>query len=415
VRIDRSGDASLDRGGDQFGNGETHGESAAGDVFARRDAGRDGWVPRDAPDPRDRDDSDRDGMVEEHRQRPVREGLPKRFSMRHTRHYVDELLGDAPLRTVREIPISEIEAPVDEALNLEPLEESIREFGVIEPLLVARRDADYRVITGMRRLRAARTVGLSTVPCLVQDVDDDRLQSLRRAALGRVAAPAPVIISQPGDSDAALAAFAFDADTEPPIPGGDGDVAAGLRSMVLDEIASIESLRERTASSASDFLSRHERAECFSVSFQEVMAAVVAAVASEARLRGIRMDVRLPEAEFRISLDAPRWKMSLIGLLQALFARVDRPGVTCRIAATVTILRPALILTCDLEQPNAAPLDDETAARFFDASWSGHPCGTAGAIALGALAKTARAHGGRVQVRESREVLVVVPRPLAEV
>ncbi len=214
MRIDRSGDSSLERGGDQFGNRDTRKESAAGDVFARREAGRDGRLPGDAPDPRDRDDDDRDG-----REGPVREGLPKRFSMRHTRHYVDELLGDAPLRTVRELPISEIEAPVDEALNLEPLEESIREFGVIEPLLVARRDADYRVIAGMRRLRAARTVGLSTVPCLVQDVDDEGVQSLRMAVLDRVTATSPVIVSQLADSDAALGAFALEADVEPPTTG----------------------------------------------------------------------------------------------------------------------------------------------------------------------------------------------------
>ena len=52
----------------------------------------------------------------------VREGLPARFRMRHTPHYVDELLGDAPLRTVREIPISEIEAPSDDRADVEELE-----------------------------------------------------------------------------------------------------------------------------------------------------------------------------------------------------------------------------------------------------------------------------------------------------
>ena len=335
--------------------------------------------------------------------------------MRHTRHYVDELLGDAPLRTVREIPISEIEAPVDEALNIERLEESIREFGVIEPLLVARRDADYRVIAGMRRLRAARTVGLSTVPCLVQDVDDERLQSLRSAVLNRVAATAPVIVSQSDEDDAALAAFARDADGEPPMRGGEGDVTAMLRSMVLDEIASIQNLRERVASSASDILSRHDLLQRASVSFQDLLASVVAAAAAEARLRGIRLEMGMPEGQVRLSLDAPRWTTVLTGLLQAMFVRVDRPGVVCRVAATVTTVRPALILTCRLERSSGRPLDDVATGRFFDPGWTGHPCGPTGAVKLGALAKTARAHGGRVQVREDGEVLVVVPLPLAEI
>ena len=410
MRIDRSGDSSLERGGDQFGNRDTRKESAAGDVFARREAGRDGRLPGDAPDPRDRDDDDRDG-----REGPVREGLPKRFSMRHTRHYVDELLGDAPLRTVRELPISEIEAPVDEALNLEPLEESIREFGVIEPLLVARRDADYRVIAGMRRLRAARTVGLSTVPCLVQDVDDEGVQSLRMAVLDRVTATSPVIVSQLADSDAALGAFALEADVEPPTRGGDGDVAAGLRSMVLDEIASIQSLRRRITWSASDILSRHDRGARAPVFFQDLMASVVAAVAGEGRLRGITLEAAMPDGEVRLALDAPHWTTVLTGLLQALFARVDRPGAVCSVVAAVTKVRPALILTCGVASPSVRPLEDAAVVRFFDPGWTAHPCGSTGAVALGALAKTARAHGGRVQVRESWEVLVVVPLPLAEV
>ena len=68
-------------------------------------------------------------------QRKVREGLPARFRMRHTPHYVDELLGDAPPRTVREIPITEIESPVDDNAELADLEQSIRRLGIIEPLL----------------------------------------------------------------------------------------------------------------------------------------------------------------------------------------------------------------------------------------------------------------------------------------
>ena len=91
----------------------------------------------------------------------VREGLPARFRMRHTPHYVDELLGDAPPRTVREIPISEIESPIDDHAELADLEQSIRRLGIIEPLARSgRRGAIYRVIAGMRRLRAAQRVGL---------------------------------------------------------------------------------------------------------------------------------------------------------------------------------------------------------------------------------------------------------------
>ena len=119
----------------------------------------------------------------------VREGLPARFRMRHTPHYVDELLGDAPLRTVREIPISEIEAPNDDRADVEELERSIRRLGVIEPLLVGRRGAFYSIIAGMRRLRAAQRAGLATVPCLVHELDETRFADMRAAAAQRLAIP----------------------------------------------------------------------------------------------------------------------------------------------------------------------------------------------------------------------------------
>ena len=347
--------------------------------------------------------------------RPAREGLPKRFAMRHTRHYVDELLGDAPLRTVREIPVSEIEPPTDEALNLESLEESVRTHGIIEPLLVARRAADYRVIAGMRRLRAARTVGLNTVPCLVQEVDDDRLLALRGAVLDRITVTAPVIVSGLLESDSPLSAFPSDAELESPSSGEADDVATKLRALVDDEIESIRRLRAKIASAASDILSRQELPDRTPVSFQDLMTAAVDAVAGEARLRGVRFEIEGPGGDLRMSLDAPRWMTAITGLLQAMISRVDRPGAVCRVTATVTVLRPALLLNCAVEQAGpAAALDDGAITRYFDPEWTAHPCGASGAVALAALAKTARAHGGRVQVRDNGAVLVVVPRPLDE-
>ncbi|MCX6897403.1 MAG: ParB/RepB/Spo0J family partition protein [Verrucomicrobia bacterium] len=57
---------------------------------------------------------------------------------------------------------------------LEELVASIREHGIVSPLIV-RRAADgqgYELIAGERRLRAAREAGLATVPIIVRDADD---------------------------------------------------------------------------------------------------------------------------------------------------------------------------------------------------------------------------------------------------
>ena len=53
---------------------------------------------------------------------PVREGLPKAFRMRHGRHYVEQLMGDTPLRTVREIPVILLAAagPTNKPARLQP-------------------------------------------------------------------------------------------------------------------------------------------------------------------------------------------------------------------------------------------------------------------------------------------------------
>jgi ParB family chromosome partitioning protein len=56
--------------------------------------------------------------------------------------------------------------------TLEDLASSIKELGVLQPLLVREVDGGYELIAGERRLRAARRAGLSTVPVVVRSADD---------------------------------------------------------------------------------------------------------------------------------------------------------------------------------------------------------------------------------------------------
>jgi len=55
---------------------------------------------------------------------------------------------------------------------LASLAASIREIGVLQPVLVRPKDDGYELIAGERRWRAARRAGLTTIPALVRDADD---------------------------------------------------------------------------------------------------------------------------------------------------------------------------------------------------------------------------------------------------
>jgi ParB family transcriptional regulator, chromosome partitioning protein len=84
----------------------------------------------------------------------------------------------APRAAERSVPTEQI-APnpwqprlhFDEAKLLE-MAESIREHGIVEPLVVRPRENGFELIAGERRLRAARLVGLETVPAVVREMDD---------------------------------------------------------------------------------------------------------------------------------------------------------------------------------------------------------------------------------------------------
>ena len=56
--------------------------------------------------------------------------------------------------------------------ELRALSDSIRQNGILQPLIVRRVGEQFELVAGERRLRAAKLVGLTTVPCIVMDVSD---------------------------------------------------------------------------------------------------------------------------------------------------------------------------------------------------------------------------------------------------
>jgi len=104
-------------------------------------------------------------------------GLPAGVQMRHDAHYVDIL--SAPSKTIgRKIAIDLIvpnpAQPRTEFGDLSELTASISEKGVLEPLLVKPGAASgkWMIIAGERRWRASKLAGLTEVPCIEMDLDE---------------------------------------------------------------------------------------------------------------------------------------------------------------------------------------------------------------------------------------------------
>ncbi len=62
--------------------------------------------------------------------------------------------------------------------ELEELSESIREHGVLQPLLVRKKGKRYEIIAGERRYQASKIAGLTELPVIVKDVDDQAVMEL---------------------------------------------------------------------------------------------------------------------------------------------------------------------------------------------------------------------------------------------
>ncbi|MFH0792469.1 MAG: ParB/RepB/Spo0J family partition protein, partial [bacterium] len=62
--------------------------------------------------------------------------------------------------------------------ELEELAQSIREKGILQPLLVRRQGEKYQIVAGERRLRAGQIAGLKTLPCLEVECSEDELLEL---------------------------------------------------------------------------------------------------------------------------------------------------------------------------------------------------------------------------------------------
>lgn len=105
---------------------------------------------------------------------PVKEG-PKTKKGKET---ANESNNDAD--SVKYIKIHDIMPNVNQprkTFNEEKIEElaaSIKEHGIIQPIVVRKHDKGYEIVAGERRWRAAMKAELSQIPCLIRELDDEQ-------------------------------------------------------------------------------------------------------------------------------------------------------------------------------------------------------------------------------------------------
>ena len=81
---------------------------------------------------------------------------------------------------VRKLNINEIEPNKAQARKIfddeaiEDLSNSIKEYGVIQPIIVSKKEKYYEIIAGERRWRASKKAGLTEIPAIIRDDNEQR-------------------------------------------------------------------------------------------------------------------------------------------------------------------------------------------------------------------------------------------------
>jgi ParB family transcriptional regulator, chromosome partitioning protein len=85
---------------------------------------------------------------------------------------------------VKELKINDIEPNLNQPRKnfndekLAQLSESIKQHGIVQPIIVKKEDGTYRIVAGERRWRAARLAGLKNVPVIIKDLSNRQIMEI---------------------------------------------------------------------------------------------------------------------------------------------------------------------------------------------------------------------------------------------
>ena len=115
-------------------------------------------------------------------QKNKKSGLPETLAMRHDDHFVDLIAAKSTGPSIRLLSVDRIDPNPQQARNeignIQELMASIKEKGILEPILVRPKDERYEIIAGERRYIASQRLGVDKVPCIVMNVKDNEAMEI---------------------------------------------------------------------------------------------------------------------------------------------------------------------------------------------------------------------------------------------
>lgn len=292
--------------------------------------------------------------------------------------------------------------------------ESIKRYGVLQPLLVQQREGAHRLLSGRKRLAAATAAGLREVPCVVFDVGDEEAARLAEAADITIVPPPAQVPAEPDDTSLHAGA----------------DLAQSLATLgaCADLLSGSQSDLSRTVVG---HLIRAEvwRASCV-LHATRIVRKEVAVAKTPASVLGILDRVQegfLPErrvraVEFDTISDVPH------GTFIAADERMLATAVSCAALATLALLdglKDARLTISAVPEPpghvtfavsqDAVSVPDVWSARAFDREWADRSGGIPAMVSMLAVKQTAEIHGGFAEVTTAgggTRIAVTIPTGL---
>jgi hypothetical protein len=338
------------------------------------------------------------GEIERARTSPVvREGLPSSYRMRADSHYVDHLESRQPAGPDSWLDPAAIEAPpiADEG-SLADLVDSIKQHGILQPLLVQHRDGQYRLISGHKRRRAAMLAGIRRVPCVLHAVDDDQARALGTAANlrpGSTERATPRAVDTSADVARSLETLSVYANL---LSGTPSEMSRGLSA----DLIAAEAWRALCVVEATRIVQQGAASTRKLVAPRNAVERVARSFSPECRLRNVALeiDVQIPDGRM-ILADEQQLVMALSAAViatMALFDRSERGSL--RLSASVS---PTGHLSLVVSQMSVV-VPDAWAARAFDQEWTDRPGGASAVVSMLAVKKTGDAFGATVTAAAGR-------------